>query len=64
MSVLSALGGLNSAFQLLGSAIIGLIARKIFLSSIIRKVYHVRKYDNIKYEVNRKDIDEEEDQND
>jgi len=54
LSVLGALRGLQSAFNAIGTLIIGLIARKIFLSSIIRKVYHVRNYENIEYEQKRK----------
>jgi hypothetical protein len=48
------LGGLLEFFMILGNAFVGFIASKLFMSSIVRKIYHIRKYDNIKHEANKR----------
>lgn len=54
LTLLGDLGGLQEFFLLVGGLLIGFITQKIFMSSIIKKTYHIRKYENIEDEMNKK----------
>jgi len=45
------IGGLSEALIGIGVVIVGFINQKLFMSKIIRKIYHIRKYENIEHEV-------------
>lgn len=53
LTLLGDVGGLKEFFLILGELLVGFIAERLFLSSIIKKIYHIRKYDNIDYEVQK-----------
>lgn len=48
------IGGLSEALIGIGVVIVGFITQKMFMSKIIRKIYHIRKYENIEHEVQAK----------
>ena len=54
LTLLGDLGGLQEFFLLVGGLIVGFITQKMFMASIIKKTYHIRKYDNIEDEMNKK----------
>lgn len=54
LSLMGDLGGLLEFFRIIGEICVGFIASKLFMSSIVRKIYHIRKYDNIEYEANKR----------
>ena len=54
LTMLGDIGGLNSLIFNLGGILIGFFIRKLFLGSITKKIYHIRKYGNIEHEVNKK----------
>jgi hypothetical protein len=54
LNLLSNIGGLFEALFGIGLFVVGFIAQKIFMSKIIKKVYHIRKYDNIDHELNKR----------
>jgi hypothetical protein len=58
LTLLGDIGGLKEFFMLIGNLFVGFIASKLFMSSIVKKIYHIRKYDNIQYE-SRKIVNEE-----
>lgn len=53
LTLLGDVGGLLEFFKLIGELLVGFVASRIFMSSIIRKIYHIRKYDNIEYEASK-----------
>ena len=44
------IGGLSEALIGIGAIIVGFITQKMFMSKIVRKIYHIRKYENIEHE--------------
>ncbi len=44
------IGGLSEALIGIGVMIVGFITQKMFMSKIVRKIYHIRKYENIEHE--------------
>jgi 5-bromo-4-chloroindolyl phosphate hydrolysis protein len=48
------LGGLQEFFLLLGGILVTFISKKLFMASIVRKIYHIRKYENIQDEADKK----------
>ena len=54
LNLLSNIGGLFEALFGIGLFVVGFIAQKIFMSKIIKKVYHIRKYDNIDHELHKR----------
>ena len=44
------IGGLSEALINIGMLIVGFITQKMFMSKIVRKIYHIRKYENIEHE--------------
>lgn len=54
LTLLGDLGGLQEFFLLVGALIVGFITQKMFMASIIKKTYHIRKYENIEDEMNKK----------
>ena len=53
LTFLGDIGGLAEALMGIGVIIVGFFSQKLFMSKIIRKIYHVRKYDNIENEYNK-----------
>lgn len=52
LTLLGDIGGLFEALLGGGIIIVGFITQKMFMSKIVRKIYHIRKYENIDYESN------------
>jgi len=50
LSFLGDIGGLAEGLLGIGVLIVGFISQKMFMSKIVRKIYHIRKYDNINHE--------------
>ena len=50
LTFLGDIGGLTEALISIGSLIVGFFTQKLFMSKIVRKIYHIRKYDNIEHE--------------
>lgn len=48
------IGGLSEALIKIGMLIVGFITQKMFMSKIVRKIYHIRKYENIEEEPHEK----------
>ena len=48
------IGGLSEALISIGALIVGFITQKMFMSKIVRKIYHIRKYENIEHEEKKK----------
>lgn len=44
------IGGLSEALIGIGVMIVGFITQKMFMSKIVQKIYHIRKYENIENE--------------
>lgn len=42
--------------MMIGGLLTSFIASKLFMSSIVKKIYHIRKYDNIEYEANKAEL--------
>jgi hypothetical protein len=38
----------------IGVLFVGFLSQKIFMSKIVRKIYHIRKYENIDHEANKR----------
>ncbi len=55
------IGGLHKALFAIGTILVSFVAQKVFISNIVRRIYQVRKYDNIKTENLRFQDDEEDD---
>lgn len=53
LTLLGDVGGLLEFMKLIGELLVGFVASRIFIGSIIRKIYHIRKYDNIEYEAKK-----------
>ncbi len=50
------IGGLSEALINIGMLIVGFITQKMFMSKIVRKIYHIRKYENIEHEAQERKI--------
>jgi len=50
LTFLGDIGGLTEALISIGSLIVGFFTQKLFMSKIVRKIYHIRKYENIEHE--------------
>ena len=50
LTFLGDIGGLTEALISIGTLIVGFFTQKMFMSKIVRKIYHIRKYDNIEHE--------------
>jgi hypothetical protein len=50
LTFLGDIGGLAEALLGIGFLIVGFVSQKMFMSKIIRKIYHIRKYENIENE--------------
>lgn len=48
------IGGLAEALFGFGMVVVGFLAQKMFMSKIVKKIYHIRKYDNLDHEIKRK----------
>jgi hypothetical protein len=48
------MGGLFEALIGIGMIFVGFVAQKIFMSKIVRKIYHIRRYENIDYEIEKR----------
>ena len=49
LTLLGDLGGLLEFFCMIGGLLVTFLAQKLFISSIIKKIYHIRKYENIEH---------------
>jgi len=54
LTFLGDIGGLSEALLGIGMLLVGFLSQKMFMSKIIRKIYHIRKYDNIDHEAMKK----------
>ena len=52
--VLADVGGLKEFIKLFGSVLVNYIAGRMFMGSIVKKVYQIRNYKNIEAEANKK----------
>ena len=50
LTFLADVGGLSEALMSIGFLIVGFVSQKMFMSKIIRKIYHIRKYEFIENE--------------
>ena len=50
LTFLGDIGGLTEALISIGTLIVGFFTQKMFMSKIVRKIYHIRNYDNIEHE--------------
>jgi hypothetical protein len=50
LTFLGDIGGLTEALISIGTLIVGFFTQKMFMSKIVRKIYHIRKYDSIESE--------------
>ena len=50
LTLLGDLGGLLEFFCMIGGLLVSFIAQKLFMASIIKKTYHIRKYENLEEE--------------
>lgn len=50
LTVMGDVGGLNEALCSIGMLLVGFFSSRQFMSKIVRKIYHIRKYDNIDHE--------------
>lgn len=55
LTLLGDVGGLKEFFLIVGELIVGFFAEKLFISSILKKIYHMRKYENIEHESKKHD---------
>jgi hypothetical protein len=53
LTLLGDVGGLKEFFLICGELLVGFITQKMFMSSIVKKIYHMRKYDNISHEAKK-----------
>ncbi|TNV82719.1 hypothetical protein FGO68_gene2428 [Halteria grandinella] len=53
LTLLGDVGGLQEFFMMIGGLLTSFIASKLFMSSIVKKIYHIRKYENIDYEATK-----------
>lgn len=54
LTLLGDIGGLQDFFMMIGSLLVGYITQKMFMSTIVKKIYHIRKYENIISEATKK----------
>jgi hypothetical protein len=54
LTLLGDVGGLQGSMIAFGMLIVGFITQKMFMSQIVKKIYHIRKYENLDHEVERK----------
>ena len=50
LTLLGDLGGLLEFFVMIGGLLVGFLSQKLFMASIIKKIYHIRKYENLTHE--------------
>jgi len=50
LTVLGTIGGLLETLKGIGYVFVGVFAQKLFMSKIVRKIYHIRRYENLEYE--------------
>lgn len=50
LTLLGDIGGLKEVLFVIGSLMVGFITQKMFMSEIVKKIYHIRQYDNIQRE--------------
>ena len=51
LTLLGDVGGLNSFIFSVGVIVVGYLTRQMFFSSIVKKIYHSRKYENMEGKV-------------
>ena len=50
LTLLGDLGGLLQFLVMIGGVLVAFLSQKLFMASIIKKIYHIRKYENIEHE--------------
>ena len=53
LTVLGDIGGLQRLFIGVGLLLVGFVTQKMFMSSILKKIYRIRNYDNIEHEAQK-----------
>jgi hypothetical protein len=53
LTLLGDIGGLKEFFLLIGSLFVNYLASRMFMSSIVRRIYQIRRYDNLEDEAAR-----------
>lgn len=54
LTLLGDIGGLSEALFGFGMLLVGFLAQKMFMGKIVKKIYHMRKYENLDHEIERK----------
>jgi hypothetical protein len=54
LTLMGDIGGLSEALIGIGIVIVGFITQKMFMSKIVRKIYHIRRYENIDHEADKR----------
>jgi len=54
LTLLGDIGGLSEALFGFGMIIVGYLAQKMFMSKIVKKIYHIRKYENLDHEIEKR----------
>lgn len=54
LKLLGDLGGLQTFFMLIGSVMVGFVSQQLMISDIVKRIFHIRKYDNVIYEAKKK----------
>jgi hypothetical protein len=53
LTLLGDIGGLKEFFLLIGSIFVNYLASRMFMSSIVRRIYQIRRYDNLEEEAGK-----------
>lgn len=48
LTLMAEIGGLHKALFTIGMILVSFVAQKVFMSNVVRRIYQVRNYDNIK----------------
>jgi hypothetical protein len=48
LSLMAEIGGLHKALFTIGMILVSFVAQKVFMSNVVRRIYQVRNYENIK----------------
>jgi hypothetical protein len=62
LSLMAEIGGLHKALFTIGMILVSFVAQKVFMSNVVRRIYQVRNYDNIKSSEQLKFQDDDDDE--
>jgi len=48
LTLMAEIGGLHKALFTIGMILVSFVAQKVFMSNVVRRIYQVRNYENIK----------------